>query len=215
MSFGKRPPSAPPPSATPDPHDRRKVIPDEAWSGPHGDLLRTLGMSPSDESNLVANESSMNARLDESKLRLEERNLLAQRNIETRLQGAQVRPFFLIPDPCWQGATGVFLMAALDLYPYDDWNVMYLAGDERTSVVLDIAAHPNGNVPQFVEAAQKFMAKAQTDLRLAHDEAGATGDYAAFSERLNDIRERVKGLAVVFSRSIVELWEKRGASHAP
>jgi three-Cys-motif partner protein len=53
------------------------------------------------------------------------------------------------------------------------------------------------------------------DLRLAHDEAGATGDYAAFSERLNDIRERVKGLAVVFSRSIVELWEKRGASHAP
>jgi hypothetical protein len=66
-----------------------------------------------------------------------------------------------------------------------------------------------------VDAAQKFMAKAQADLRLAHDEAGATGDYAAFSARLDDIRERVKGLAVAFSRSIVEAWEKRGASHAP
>lgn len=215
MSFGKRPPRAPPPGATPDPHGRRKAIPDEAWSGPHSELLRTLGMGPNDENNLVANESSMNTRLDASKLRLEERNLLAQRNIETRLQGAKVRPFYLIPDPCWQGATGVFLMAALDLYPYDDWNVMYLAGDERTAVVLDIAAHPNGNVPQLVDAAQKFMAKAQADLRLAHDEAGATGDYAAFGARLDDIRERVKGLAVVFSRNIVEAWEKRGAATAP
>lgn len=212
MSFGKRPPSTPPPA---DPHGRRQAIPETAWNGRHGDLLLKLGMSPYDESNLVANERSMNARLEESKLRHEERNLLAQRNIETRLAGAKVRPFFLIPDPCWQEQTGVFLMAALDLYPYDDWNVMYLADDERTALVLDIAAHPNGNVPQLVDAARKFMAKAQTDLRTAHDEAGATGDYAAFGARLDDIREAVKGLALAFSRNIVEAWERRGAGRAP
>lgn len=213
MSFGKRPPSAPPHPPIPDPDGRRQIIPEAVWNGPHGDMLRQLGLGSSDESNLAANESSMNARLEESKQRLEERNLIAQRNVEARLAGAQVRPFFLIPDPCWQGPTGVFLMTALDLYPYDDWNVMYLAGDERTALVLDIAAHPNGNVPQLVEAADKFMAKAQEHLRAAHDEASATQDYAAFQTKLEEIRERVRALAVTFSRNVVEAWEKRGAEH--
>lgn len=218
MSFGKKPPSAPPssaPVASPapasgDPYGRRKVIPDEVWDGPKGKFLRELGLSPDDESNLVPNEASIAARIEEGRARLEERNTLAQRNIETRLAGAKVRPFFLIPDPCWNGATGLFLMTSLDLYPYDDWNVMYLAGDERTALVLDIAMHPNGNVSAFLEASAKFMVRAQEQMSKAHEAASITHDFAAYQTIREDMQMRVKALAMQFSRTTIEAWEKNG-----
>lgn len=216
MSFGKKPSSAAQsastaPTTTPkDAHGRRKVIPDEVWDGPQGKLLRDLGMSPDDESNLVPNEASINARLEEGRRRHEERNALAQRNIETRLTGAKVRPFFLIPDPCWNGATGLFLMTSLDLYPYDDWNTMYLAADERTALVLDIAMHPNGNVAVFVEASAKFMARVQEQMTQAHDAALVTHDFGAYQATREDAQLRVKALAMQFSRTLVEAWEKNG-----
>jgi hypothetical protein len=176
MSFGKKPPSAPPSSApvappapaSGDPYGRRKVIPDEVWDGPKGKFLRELGLSP------------------------------------------EVRPFFLIPDPCWNGATGLFLMTSLDLYPYDDWNVMYLAGDERTALVLDIAMHPNGNVSAFVEASAKFMVRAQEQISKAHEAASITHDFAAYQTIREDMQMRVKALALQFSRATIEAWEKNG-----
>lgn len=217
MSFGKKPSSThqtppPTPPTREDPHGRRKVIPDATWEGPQGELLRKLGLTPDDESNLVPNEASIAARLEVGRVRHEERNILAQRNVEARLNGAKVRPFFLIPDPCWNGATGVFLMTSLDLYPYDDWNIIYLAGDERTALVLDIAMHPNGNVPVFVEAAAKFMLRAQEQMDKAHEAASITHDFAAYQTLREDVQLRVKGLAMQFSRSLVEAWEKNGPS---
>jgi len=158
----------------------------------------------------VPNEASIAARIEEGRARHEERNLLAQRNIETRLAGAKVRPFFLIPDPCWNGVTGVFLMTSLDLYPYDDWNVMYLAADERTALVVDIAMHPNGNVPAFVEAAAKFMVRAQEQMSKAHEAASITHDFAAYQTTRDDVQMRVKALAMQFSRTLIEAWEKNG-----
>lgn len=218
MSFGKKPPSAPPSSApepapmqpSRDPYGRRKVIPDEVWEGPKGKFLRELGLSPDDESNLVPNEASIAARIAEGRARHEERNALAQRGIEARLAGAKVRPYFLIPDPCWNGATGLFLMTSLDLYPYDDWNVMYLAADERTALVADIAMHPNGNVPAFVEAAAKFMVRAQEQMSKAHEAASITHDFAAYQTTRDDMQMRVKALAMQFSRALIEAWEKNG-----
>lgn len=217
MSFGKKPPAAPQSSPAPmappahtDAYGRRRIIPDEVWDGPHGQSLRAMGLSPNDESNLVPNEASIAARIEEGRARHEERNALAQRNIEARLAGAKVRPFFLIPDPCWNGATGVFLMTSLDLYPYDDWNVMYLAADERTALVADIAMHPNGNVPAFVEASAKFMVRAQEQMSKALEAASITHDFAAYHTTRDDVQMRVKALAMQFSRTLIEAWEKNG-----
>jgi len=219
MSFGKRPssvagqrptpPSADPPSA--DAHGRRKVFPDEVWDGPSGALLRELGFNPNDESNLVPNGASINARLEQGKRTLDERHAKAQANAQALLPSAQLRPFFLIPDPCWNSDAGTFLMTALDLYPYDDWNVVFLAEDERTAVVMDIALHPNGNVPAFVAATEKYMLDAQAHMKRATEEAELTADFAAFNDTREDVQLRVKGLALSFARALIEAWDKQKA----
>jgi len=216
MSFGKRrssaasgataPPSAPPPSGG-DPFNRRKVFPDEVWEGETGALLRELGMSPDDESNLAPNAASINARIEAGKRRLHERTEKAQANAQSLLPSAQLRPFFLIPDPCWNSDIGTFLMTSLDLYPYDDWNVVFLAADQRTAMVMDIALHPNGNVPAFVTAAEKFMADARAQMKRATEEAELTRDYAAFNDTRGDVQIRVKGLAMSFARALIDAWE--------
>lgn len=214
MSFGKRPSSAAaqrpdPPSA--DPHGRRKVIPDEVWDGQSGAMLRELGFNPNDEINLAPNGASIHARLEQGKRTLDERTALAQANAQALLPSGQVRPFFLIPDPCWNSDAGTFLMTALDLYPYDDWNVVFLAADQRTAVVMDIALHPNGNVPAFVTAAEKFMTDAQAHMKKATDEAEMTADFAAFKDTREDVQLRVKGLALSFARALIEAWDKQKA----
>jgi len=218
MSFGKRPPSAraptatnaappPPPPMAGDPHGRRKVFPDEVWNGPSGAMLRELGLSPNDENNLVPNAASINARLQEGKSRLETRTAQAQANAQSALRDAQLRPFFLIPDPIWNSDAGTFLMTSLDLFPYDDWNVVFLGGDQRTAVVMDIALHPDGNVPTFVEIALAFMADAHAYMKRAQAEAELTTDYAAFQDAREDAQLRVKSLAMSFARALIQAWE--------
>lgn len=218
MSFGKRPSSAAAPAAPPptpptggDPHGRRRIFPAEAWQGKAGALLRELGMSPDDESNLVPNASSITARLEDGKRALEARTAKAQANAQALLPNAQLRPFSLIPDPCWNGECGLFLMASLDLYPYDDWNIVFLAADERTAMVMDIAMHPNGNVPAFVAAAEKFMVEARAHIKRATEEAELTANYAGFNDVREDVRLRVKGLAMSFARTLIDAWDKQKA----
>lgn len=219
MGFGKKPSTSPhvaappPPPADPpaDPHGRRKVFPDEVWQGQSGALLRELGSSRDDDSNLVPNTASINARVEQGKAALDARHAQAQRNAQARFAEAQVRPFFLIPDPCWNGPTGAFLMTSLDLYPYDDWNVMFLAADARTADTLDLALHPNGNVQAFVQAADKLMDEAQMFMNGAHRLAGETQNYGAYHEAREDTRSRVKLLAGQFAKQLVDAWQKRTA----
>ncbi len=172
-------------------------------------MLRELGFSPNDESNLVPNAASINARLEDGKRRIDERHAKAQANAQSALRDAQLRPFFLIPDPIWNSDAGTFLMTSLDLYPYDDWNVVFLAADQRTALVMDIALHPNGNVPAFVTASEKFMADARAHMKRATEEVEITADYAAFHDAREDVQLRVKGLAMSFARALIEAWEKQ------
>jgi len=213
MSFGKRPVTPPlataPPGEAANPPSRRKVFPDEIWQGQTGELLRQLGFSPDDESNLAPNAASVNARMEHGRALMEARHAQAQRNAQGAVTGAKLRPFYLIPDPCWNGASGIFLKMTLELYPYDDWNVMFLAANERTARMLDIALHPNGNVPAYVAAAERFMADAQWSLSNAHDEALRTQDFAAYEIARDETRSRVKELAAGFARQIADAWENR------
>lgn len=223
MSFGKRPStsgsapaSAQPEPARPDPHGRRKVFPDEVWNGPHGEMLRMLGMSPDDESNLVPNGASLNAAIERSKAAHETAFAEAVLRVRSTMPSAEIRPFFLIPDAVWNGPGGVFLMTTLELYPYDAWNVIYLAADERTALVLDLAPHPGKDVPAFVQASQQFMTTAMAHMEKVRGQVERTEKWAAFGEAQNDMRERVKAMALLFARRMAEAWAEnsphRGAS---
>lgn len=215
MPFGKRPSAlviasshdgVVQPQPKLDPHGRRKVFPDEIWNGPHGDLLRTLGMNPDDESNLAPNASSINAAIDRSKAAHDVAFAQAVKRVRSTMPSAEIRPFSLIPDVVWNSPAGVFLMTTLELYPYDAWNIMYLAADERTAMVLDLAPHPGKDVPAFVQASQTFMETAQAHVDKVRARIAQTENWAAFAELKDDMRDRVKAMAMLFSRRIADAW---------
>jgi hypothetical protein len=211
MSFGKRPSTngaTQPPREPPrdDPHGRRKVFGDELWQGEHGNMLRMLGLSPDDESNLVPNAASVNAEIDKRKAAHDVALADAQQRVRSTLKDAEIRSFSLIPDAVWNSPAGAFLMMNLQLYPHDDWNIMYLAADERTALVLDLAPHPNGDVPAFVQASQEFMACAQTHLEKVRVHVMQTQKWSDYTDAQDDVRERVKSIAALFARRIAEAW---------
>jgi hypothetical protein len=223
MSFGKRPSttvSAPSHDGVvkqpqqPDPHGRRKVFPDEIWDGKHGEMLRMLGMSPDDESNLVPNASSINAAIDRSKAAHELAFAEVVKRVRSTMPSAEIRPFSLIPDVVWNSPAGVFLMTTLELYPYDAWNIMYLAADERTATVLDLAPHPGKDVPAFVQTSQQFMETAQAHVEKVRARIAETENWAAFAELQDDMRERVKAMAGLFARRIAEAWADNSPNHS-
>ena len=101
---------------------------------------------------------------------------------------------------------GIFLMMKLELFPYDDWNMVFLPVDERTAAALKLPIHPNGNIPAFVEAAEDFMRDAEARLTAAHAEAGRTHDFAAFGAAKKEIQTAVCTLAAVFAEKYAEAW---------
>lgn len=219
MSFGKRPSTTVTASShdgvaqqppQPDPHGRRKVFSDEIWNGEHGEMLRMLGMSPDDESNLVPNAASLSAAIQRSKAAHETAYSEAVQRVRSTMPSAEIRPFFLIPDAVWNGPGGTFLMTTLELYPYDAWNVIYLAADERTAVVLDLAPHPGEDVPAFVQASQEFMATAMAHIEKVRQQVERTQKWAAFTEAQDDLRDRVKAMALLFARRMAEAWAENG-----
>jgi hypothetical protein len=216
MSFGKRPSSAalqpaegphsqPGPPSTGDHSDQRQVP--HAPAGSAGDHITA---APS--------AASINAALQEGKSRLEERLASATATARPALPDAQLRPFLLIPDTIWASELGTFLMSSLALFPYDDWNVVFLAADQATATAMDIALHPNGEAPTFVSAAEKLLDEVRAHMKRAGDEVEVTADYAAFQNIREDAQLRVKGLAMAFARTLIEAWERqkdeRGAMHS-
>jgi hypothetical protein len=80
--FGKRAsPSRSAAGSTDTQPPRQKILPDEVWQGEIGNMLRTLGMSPDDEQNLVPTPASIDARIARDKAAHEARWAALNRDI--------------------------------------------------------------------------------------------------------------------------------------
>lgn len=214
MSFGKRPSTsaAPAPQSQTtmavDPHGRRRVLPAEVWEGKTGAFLRDLGFDPNDESNFVPNAASINARLEEQRAAFEAKLARVRQQISSKIKGAEIKPFSLIPDPCWNGEMGHLMTMRLGLFPYEDWNIAFLPADERTALIMNAPPHPHRDIPAFVEATTKFLAKADATLTAKLAEVERTQEFRAFADTREDIRNRVKALAAFFATQMMEAWQK-------
>jgi hypothetical protein len=215
--FGKRSPStglpdapaAAEPSRTAEAPMQGNVLPDPVWEGEMSNFLRMLGMSPDDPSSLMPDANSVNARLARDREKHEARLSEINRSVAERVPGGRMRQFSLIPDSCWNGELGAFLMMRLGLFPYDDWNMIFLPADEKTADALDLPVHPNGNVPAFEEAAERLIGEGDMRLRVALAEAGRTQDFARFQDEVEEIREKVRGLAKTFLDEMDKDWASR------
>jgi hypothetical protein len=189
MSFGKRQSTANAPEAAPPALDGNTVP-------------KASPIEP-------ATPAMIEPRLAQGKEALAARTAEALAKAQARFANARLRPFFLIPDPCWSGPSGLFLMSALELYPYDDWNVVFLAADAETAEALDIAPHPDGNISSFITAAEKSLPEAQAQFTHARDEAALTDNPALLADAREDVQLRVKALAMGFARTLIEAWDEQ------
>src|SRR5258708_2082127 len=135
--FGRRRTAAAQTAEVSPPDTRQRIIPAELWDGELGDLLRPIGKSPDDESNLLPTAASIDARIAHDRAAHEARLAEINRDV-TQRTGGRVKPYFLFSDPCWNSEGGTFLMARLQFYPYDAWNVLLLPEDERTAKILNL-----------------------------------------------------------------------------
>jgi hypothetical protein len=188
---------------------QRRIIPASMWEGQQGDLLRRVGMSPDDESNLVPDAHSVTARLERDKAEYEKRLAEMNRSISQRVPGGEMRGFWLLPDPCWNGRMGQFLMMRLGLFPYEDWNLVFLPTDEKTAEALNLPPHPGRDIPAFVTASERFLADVEAALQSAHAEAARTHEFGRFGETVEEIKQKVCGLARSFLGEMDKAWENR------
>jgi hypothetical protein len=195
--FGKR-------NATPatTPHQQQQAIPAEIWDGEMGDVLRQAGFNPNDESNLVPNAASVDARNAQGKAECDRKLAEINRDVARRTGGGQMAAYFLFHEPVWNSPSGDFLMYRLRMHPFDDWNVIFLPTDERTAKLLNLPVHPGGPIPGSAEIVEQWMKESDAKLRAASTQAERTGSYAEVGETLNNVKADVWGIASYFANHI-------------
>jgi len=215
MVFGRRnasqaqaaaPAARPQPAAQPQ-ETRQQVFPAELWQGEMGDFLRQMGMNPDDEANLIPTGASFDERVARDRERHEAKLDQVNRDVQRQLPGGRMLPFFLIPEPCWNGDMGTFFMARLRFFPYDDWNVVFMPADERTARALNARMHPGYVVPGAVELVQSLVKESEGKLAAASAAADRTHDFAAFDAALNGVRADVWGVAAYIANHVGARWE--------
>ena len=185
-----------------------RVLPAELWDdGPVGKLLRDLGMSPDDEANLVPTGASIDARVARDRAKHEAKLAEINRDVAQRTGGGPVMPFFLIPEPCWNGDMGTFFMARLRFFPFDDWNVLFLPADERTAKIMNAPLCPYGEIPGAVDLVQAFVRESEAKLAAVHAEVDRTRNFAALAEAVDSVRAEVWGIAAYIANHIGAKWD--------
>jgi hypothetical protein len=188
-----------------------QIFPDELWQGEIGEMLRSVGMSPDDASNFAPTAESIDARVARDKLAHEAKLADINRDVAARTNGGAMQAFFLIPEPCWNGEMGTFLLWRLQMSPYEDWNVAFLPADERTASVLGLPRHPLGEALLFAEDAEKIIRQAMTTMDAVRAEAERTHQFAAYKEELDAKKEIIRLYAQWLLEQYGEVWKLSSA----
>ena len=195
------------------PQPGQKIFPDQLWEGQTGEILRAIGMQPDDESNFVPTQESTDARVARDKAAHEARWAEINRDVAARTCGGSMRPFFLIPEPCWNGELGDFLIVTLKLSPYQDWNVAFMPADQCTGSMMNLPVHPDGDDPEVVKFAIGFVTAARDHYKACYAEVDRTQEFGRFNDQVEDIADKVRGLAVKILAQYGETWQAPPAPH--
>jgi hypothetical protein len=103
----------------------------------HFRLLESLGIAPDGPENVIPSQNDIDERLAQGRANLDRRIEVLHKNLAAQV-GPEItmRPFWLIPESCWQEETGAFLLKFLDFNPYDNWNIAFLPADQLTSLII-------------------------------------------------------------------------------
>jgi len=195
------------------PQPGQQIFPDQLWEGQTGEILRAIGMQPDDESNFVPTQESTDARVARDKAAHEARWAELNRDVAARTCGGSMRPFFLIPEPCWNGELCDFLIVTLKLSPYQDWNVAFMPADQCTGSMMNLPVHPDGDDPEVVKLAIDFVTAARDRYKACYAEVDRAQEFGRLNDEIEDIADKVRGLAVKILAQYGETWQAPPAPH--
>jgi hypothetical protein len=204
MSFGKR---NAPPAASSMPQSQPRPAPAIFDELPE-EAAPSAIIPPANNSAKPLTAYEMKERLDEGRLRFEARSEDMTRRARERYARAEIRPFCLIPASYWNGKGGELLASHLALFPFDDWNVAFLAADEASAAMLDLPVHPGTAGPAANETVGKMLAEADLQLGTAFNAAQRSDDFSAYALEREELQARVRKLAVMFLAELDSEWQK-------
>jgi hypothetical protein len=171
--------------------------------GGHGDFLLRSGMTGDDDLGLVSLSPEIQSEFD--RLLEEEQSFVAQVN---RRLACEVRPWAMIPHPCWQGEHSSFLLSTLKVFPVGEWNTLLLPKDDRGALLLDLPKHPMGVDLKHVAAANRLIGEVRQRVQAKHREAverrtrGDGEGIFSFAAVVENASADLSGLAFRFASKI-------------
>jgi hypothetical protein len=171
----------------------------------HFGFLEALGIAPDGPENVIPSQNDIDERLAKGRADLDRRLEVLHKNLAAQIgPEIRMRPFWLIPESCWQGETGTFLLKFLDFNPYDNWNIAFLPADQLTSLIMDTPLHPNAEIPVFAAGAKKFIAECASRVAEATMKAGQTGEFQRVTAAKTDAQKMITALAMTFAAKLLE-----------
>ncbi len=120
-------------------------------------------------------------------------------------------PFFLIPESCWTGESGQFLVEFLRLTPYGAWNVAYLPGNQWTSMILGTPVHPRTEVAEFSANMRKLILDSKREVAGVAETIHKTGDI----DLMTAARARAIALILTSAKKVADGLSKIGKPEGP
>jgi hypothetical protein len=138
-------PSIPLPSIDSD--GKRRVFGEAVFAGKHGDMLRSLGLGPDDEANVIPDDAEFDRRIKQSLARQDARRTEIEAELLRTHGHNAIRPFFILADPVFNSQLGQWLIRLMNLLPFDDWNIVYLPLDRETQLAMGgLPLHPRQSI---------------------------------------------------------------------
>ena len=171
----------------------------------HFGFLEAVGIAPDGPENVIPSHSDIDERLARGRADLDRRVEVLHKNLRAQI-GSEItmRPFWLIPESCWHGETGAFLLTFLDFNPYDNWNIAFLPADQLTSLITDTPLHPDAEIPAFAAAGKKFIAECDSRVAQATMKARQTGKLQLVTAARTDAKNMIIALALTFAAKLLE-----------
>lgn len=189
------------PRPVPDEDGKLRAIPKAIFDGPQGQFLKDLGFSADDPSNIIPQAEDFDRMIKQSLARQEERRCRLEAELLAKYGHNSLRPYFICGEGVLNTQLGDWMIRAMKLMPYDEWNTIYLPTDAPTAAAMRLPQHPLASLTPLDELIHKnlspvrdkvLVARAKTMEAMELAQGGYDPDLAErFLAYLDEERENI------------------------
>lgn len=193
---------------------RNRATPREAFGEKGLSLAKELGLETDGPNGLFPSEEDYRQVMARARAGLELRTKQVNDYL-TPIVGPEclMVPYFLIPESCWFGETGSYLLEFLRLTPYGEWNTIFLPGNQWTAAIMGTMQHPGDEVPGLTTSLKKLVQDGSVATAAAAEKVRKTGDVELMTEARNRQLAMILTVVADLARVIGEYGKPNGPDH--